>query len=126
MSRDENEGMKHDEGKQKWPAMPLVVLEPLADVFAAGVEKYKKFNCLKPFTNADERFWNSTMRHLVACQIDPLAIDQETGCYHAAQACFGMLMRIYNARPQAEMEIESSEPMTFKWGKVEDAKGENR
>lgn len=33
-------GMKYDDGKQKWYAMPLEVLEPLADVFAAGEKKF--------------------------------------------------------------------------------------
>jgi len=123
MSRDENEGMKQDEGKQEWFAMPLVVLEPLANVFAAGIKKgYPRFNCLHPFTNADERFWNSTMRHLVACQLDPLAIDPETGCYHAAQACFGMLMRIRNAEMQSNGAGES-DPLVFAWQKVEDGTG---
>jgi len=117
-------GMKHDEGKQAWHALPLVILEPLADVMDAGARKYEKFNCLQPFTNADERFWNSTMRHLVACQINPLAIDPETGCYHAAEACFGMLMRIYNAaRPTDSAEAGNPEPMTFEWKKVEGGTG---
>jgi hypothetical protein len=90
-------GQKHDKGKQKWHALPLVILRPLADVMEAGARKYEKFNCLEPFDNYDERFWDATMRHLDACQLDPLAVDEETGCYHAAQACFGLLMRIYNA-----------------------------
>lgn len=91
------EGMKFDSGKQQWYAMPLVVLKPLSDVFTAGEKKYATFNCLQPFTDPNRRFWNATMRHLEACQIDPLAKDEETGCYHAAQACFNLLMRIYNA-----------------------------
>lgn len=95
---EEEKGMKSDEGKQQWYAMPLVVLRPLADVFVAGEKKYKIFNCLKPFDDSDRRFWDATMRHLEACQIDPLSRDEETGCYHGAQACFSILMRIYNAK----------------------------
>jgi hypothetical protein len=91
-------GPKYDEGKQPWYAMPLVHLEPLADVFAAGEKKYYLFSNLLPFEDSNRRFWDSTMRHLEACQIDPLAIDPETGCYHAAEACFGMLLRLSNAR----------------------------
>lgn len=83
--------------------MPLSILEPLADVFRAGEFKYTTFNCLKPFDDPDRRFWDAAMRHLEACQIDPLAIDEEIygkygfKVYHAAQVCFNMLMRIYNA-----------------------------
>jgi len=101
---DEKKGIKFDSGKQQWFAMPLVVLAPLADVFTAGSVKYKLFNCLLPFDNSDQRFWDSTMRHMTACQIDPLAIDVETGCYHGAQAAFGMLLRIYNAKRVREIE----------------------
>jgi hypothetical protein len=38
------------------------------------------------------------MRHAEACQVDPLAIDEETGCYHGAQIAFNALLRIFNAR----------------------------
>jgi hypothetical protein len=91
-------GLKHDQGKQPWYAMPLTVLKPLADVFRAGEVKYKTFNCLNPFNDSDRRFWDATMRHLEACQIDPLAIDEETGCYHGAQAAFNILLRVHNAK----------------------------
>jgi len=91
-------GMKKDDGKQKWHALPLVLLEPLADVMEAGVKKYAKFNCLQPFEEPDERFYNGVMRHLEGCQLDPLAIDEETGCYHAAQIAFNTLMRLYHCK----------------------------
>ena len=93
-------GIKLDEGKQSWYAMPLVVLKPLADVFNAGEKKYETFNCLKPFVDPDRRFYNAAMRHLEACQLDPLAKDEETGCYHAAQAAFNLLLRVHNALPK--------------------------
>lgn len=95
-----NQGAKYDTGKQEWYAMPLEILEPLADVYAAGEKKYATFNCLKPFDQADRRFWNATMRHLKDCQIDPLSIDEETGCYHAAQAAFNILMRLHHCKKE--------------------------
>lgn len=90
-------GLKLDADKQHYYAMPLSLLKPLADVFRAGEKKYATFNCLKPFEESDRRFWDATMRHLEQCQINPLARDEETGCYHAAQVCFNMLLRIKNA-----------------------------
>lgn len=90
------EGLKYDKGKQHWYAMPLSVLKPLASVFAAGEKKYATFNCLKPFENSDRRFWDATMRHLEEFQMDPHAIDPETGCYHGAEAAFNILMRIHH------------------------------
>ena len=93
-------GLKFDIGKQPWKAMPLVVLEPLADVFEAGRRKYAEYNCLNPFDDSDRRFFDGQMRHTVECQLDPLAIDTETGCYHAAQVAFNTLMRLYHARKE--------------------------
>jgi hypothetical protein len=90
-------GWKQDEGKQGWYPLPLVILKPLADVTIAGEKKYETFNLLNPFEDSDRRFWDATMRHLESCQIDALAKDDETGCYHAAQAAFNMLLRLHNA-----------------------------
>ena len=97
------EGSKRDEGKQEYYAMPLVILKPLADVFHAGAQKYEAFNCLNRFADPDRRFWNAAMRHMEACQLDPLAIDQEIKeeygleVYHSAQVAFAMLLRVRNA-----------------------------
>lgn len=90
-------GLKQDTGKQGWYPLPLTILKPLADVFIAGEKKYEIFNCLQPFDDSNRRFWDAAMRHLEACQLDPLAIDEETGCYHAAQVAFNTLLRLHNA-----------------------------
>ena len=100
------EGMKLDNGKQPYFAMPLEVLMPLADVFAAGEKKYATFNCLKPFREPNRRFYDGMMRHIEQCQLDPLAIDEETGCYHAAQVAFNTLMRLYHAKKEASLQEE--------------------
>jgi hypothetical protein len=99
-------GRKDDNGKQGWYPMPLVILTPLADVFLVGEKKYATFNCLNPFDDYDRRFWDATMRHLEACQLDPLARDEETGCYHAAQVAFNILLRLHNARKEKENNQE--------------------
>ena len=96
-SNSDDTGLKLDQGKRQWYAMPLEVLELLADVFAAGEKKYATFNCLNPFENGDRRFYDATMRHLTECQRDPLAVDPETGCYHGMQAAWNMIMRTYHA-----------------------------
>jgi hypothetical protein len=38
------------------------------------------------------------MRHAVESQFDPLADDDETGCFHEAHAAWNHLMRLYHAR----------------------------
>lgn len=91
-------GKKYDSGKLDWHSMPLSLLKPLVSVFEAGIKKgYGRHNCLLPFDNSDERFFSAAMRHMEACQLDPLAIDEETGVYHGAQVAFNMLLRIKNA-----------------------------
>jgi len=97
----EEEGLKFDAGKQPWYAMPLEILEPLADVYAAGEKKYETFNCLKPFKSSSRRFFDGMMRHNRASQLDPLAKDPETGCYHLAQIAFNALMRLHHALREA-------------------------
>lgn len=89
--------VKLDGGKLDWHSFPLVVLEPLIQVAAAGCDKYARFNCLKPFEDGDVRLFSAALRHASACQLDPLAIDPENGCYHGAAAAWNMLMRTYHA-----------------------------
>jgi hypothetical protein len=103
------EGLKFDNDKQGWFPLPLVILKPLADVFLAGERKYSTFNCLQLFKEPDRRFWDATMRHLEACQLNPLAKDKETGCYHAAQAAFSILMRLYHYRKEQLLTNEKRE-----------------
>lgn len=88
-------GKKHDEGKLDWHALPLELVELLVPVAVAGAKKYGRGNILEPFDEADRRFYSATMRHVRACQHNPLAVDEETGCYHAAQAAYDLLARVY-------------------------------
>jgi len=93
------EGLKNDTGKQLWYRMPLVVLEPLADVYCIAGTKYPPFNCLLPFKDGDVRLYDAQMRHTALSQINPLAINEEDGgVYHLGQVAFSALTRLYNAR----------------------------
>lgn len=92
-----SEGLKFDNDKLDWHSFPLETLEGLIRVAMAGCSKYKRFNCLNQFENGDQRFFSAAMRHAVACQIDPLAIDEETGCYHGYQSAWNLIMRTYHA-----------------------------
>jgi hypothetical protein len=99
----DDEGLKFDIGKKSFHAMPLNVLEGLADVFNAGVSKgYPKFNCLKPFDNSNVRFYDAAMRHIIASQIDPLAVDEETGCRHGYMAAWNLIFRTYHAEQESK------------------------
>ena len=104
------EGIKHDLGKQDWYALPLEILQPLADVYHAGEHKYQTFNCLKPFKDWKRRFWNGMMRHAEKCQQDPLAIDEDllktygVKVYHQAQIAFNALHRLHSALQEEKLK----------------------
>ena len=110
-----DEGLKFDDGKQQWFAMPLEILEPLATLFYAGELKYGTFNCLQPFKKHSSRFYNAMMRHIKASQIDPFAIDQEIKeqygieVYHLAQVAFNALMRLYHCKKEKDERAEKKE-----------------
>ena len=95
-------GKKEDAGKHRWYAMPLCVLNDLADTFNHGAEEYGLFNCLQEFEEPKQRWWNALMRHLEECPIDPLAKDETSGCYHAACVAFNALMYLYHRKRGAE------------------------
>jgi hypothetical protein len=38
------------------------------------------------------------MRHSAKSQLDPLAVDPETGCLEGAEAAWNHLLRVYHAR----------------------------
>jgi hypothetical protein len=95
-------GRKDDNGKPQYYAMPLEVLERLATVFVFGETKYETFNCLNDFKNGDRRLFDATMRHLKECQVDPTAIDKESGCLHGYQAAFSILMRTFHAEKRSQ------------------------
>ena len=101
-----DKGLKYDQGKQGWYPLPLVLLKPLADVCVAGEFKYETFNSLKPFDDYSRRLYDSQMRHVEASQVDPLAIDLETGCYHQAQVAFSALVRLHNALRERDENIQ--------------------
>jgi len=110
-----SKGAKFDEGKQDWFLLPLELIEPLAEVMLIGEKKgYGNFSCLDEFSDPSRRFYSSGMRHKLAAQKDPLAINKEYDkdgnyigeCYHLACEAFSALMRLYHARKEAEKEGE--------------------
>ena len=100
-----SEGKKDDTGKPDWHALPLRLIKPMVAVAEAGVVKYGRFNILKKFDKHEERFFSAMMRHAEECQIDPLAIDEEDGCYHLAKVAFNALAELNQALMANEQAI---------------------
>ena len=97
-----DKALKYDSGKIDWHAFPLICLEGLIKVAMAGCNKYERFNCLKPFDEGEQRLFSAALRHSVACQMDALAVDDETGCFHGYQSAWNMVMRTWHAEQEAK------------------------
>ena len=85
--------------KQRWFAMHLGLIQPLVDVFVVNKDsgRYPEFSHMGKFENGREELFDSMMRHVAASQVDPLAKDETTGCYHLAAVAANALMRLYDA-----------------------------
>jgi len=89
-------GLKHDVGKLQWSLMPFGALQEVVKVLEFGSKKYAPNNW-KYVDNAEERYWNAAMRHLIAYKTES-ATDSETGLSHLAHAtcCLLFLQHLNN------------------------------
>lgn len=82
-----NQAVKKDNGKPQLNLVPLEILEPLARVREFAVKKYGKDGIEAWREISDDRLLAALLRHTVAYQKDPNALDQESGLpaiYHVA------------------------------------------
>jgi len=82
-------GLKYDSGKLNWSLMPFGALQEVVKVLEFGSKKYAPNNW-QYVDNADERYWNAAMRHLIAYKTES-ETDSETGLSHLAHAICCML-----------------------------------
>lgn len=83
----EHQAVKKDNGKPQLNLVPLEILEPLARVREFAVKKYGKDGIEAWREISDDRLLAALLRHTVAYQKDPNALDQESGLpaiYHVA------------------------------------------
>lgn len=89
------EGIKYDKGKPRVAEMVKdfgpSILE-VAKVWAFGADKYEKSNW-KLVDNAEDRYTNALLRHLIAEEDNP--IDFESGLLHATHVAWNALARLY-------------------------------
>ena len=89
------EGIKYDKGKPRVAEMVKdfgpSILE-VAKVWAFGADKYEKSNW-KLVDNAEDRYTNALLRHLIAEEDNP--IDPESGLLHAVHVAWNALARLY-------------------------------
>lgn len=83
----EHQAVKKDNDKPQLNLVPLEILEPLARVREFAVKKYGKDGIEAWREISDDRLLAALLRHTVAYQKDPNALDQESGLpaiYHVA------------------------------------------
>jgi len=82
--KPETVGKKYDNDKLRWSLLPLGALQDVVKVLEFGAKKYAPDNW-KYVDQAEERYWNAAMRHIVAYKLESPA-DSETGLSHLAHA----------------------------------------
>lgn len=84
-------GNKYDSEKMRFSLIPLAELQDVNKVLEFGAKKYGADNW-KKVDNAQERYFNAAMRHILAWQSGEL-LDDESGLPHLAHAqCCLMFM----------------------------------
>jgi hypothetical protein len=89
-------GVKYDSEKLRYSLVPLDALQEVVKVLEFGAKKYAPDNW-KHVDNAEARYWDAAMRHIVAYKLEDNA-DSETGLSHLAHAicCLMFLMNFDN------------------------------
>ena len=89
--KDTRLGSKHDSDKMRFSLIPQQPLKDVNSVLEFGAKKYGDNNWME-VDNAQERYFNAAMRHILAWQSGEL-LDDESGLPHLAHAqCCLMFM----------------------------------
>jgi hypothetical protein len=86
-------GIKFDSEKPKWNLLPLKEVESVVEVLTFGAKKYKANNW-QHVENAQERYFDAMMRHIVDWQSDE-KFDPETKKNHLAHAVCNALFLLW-------------------------------
>lgn len=84
---------KFDQGKRRWNLFPFGSAEEIVKILEFGAEKYSA-NSWQELPNAEERYFEACMRHMVAIQKGE-DVDQESGMPHLAHAGCNILFLLH-------------------------------
>jgi len=93
-----NEGLKQDQGKDRWDLLPYSAVEQVVKVLSFGANKYGDENW-KKVENLDQRYFAASMRHEMKYKhsVDrDDANDDESGLHHLAHKICCDLFRLEN------------------------------
>lgn len=93
-----NFGMKFDGDKLDWSLMPFEQLEDVVKVLMIGAKKYQRDNW-KFVDDAERRYFNAAMRHIIAYQ-NGQYYDDETKQPHLAHAICCLLFLLYKSKEE--------------------------
>mgnify|MGYP003661557644 CR=1 FL=1 len=95
------ENSKKDLGKRLWHLLPFDALRPVVDVFKHGADKYEPDNWKKQGVGTPKRYFDATMRHILAWA-DGEKDDPESGHSHLAHAICCLLIILWHERNNSE------------------------
>lgn len=89
-------GVKFDKDKPKWNLLPWSEVEDVVKVLTFGAKKYAPDNW-KFVDDANNRYMDAAMRHLVAVQTTE-SHDDESGESHIAHAICCLLFMLWHSK----------------------------
>jgi len=89
-------GVKYDKDKPKWNLLPWSEVEDVVKVLTFGAKKYAPDNW-KFVDDANNRYMDAAMRHLVAVQTTE-SHDDESGESHIAHAICCLLFMLWHSK----------------------------
>lgn len=96
----EDEGVKADDGKDRWDLLPVLALSSVVDVLSFGAKKYGDRNWEKGMGYS--RLYGALLRHAVAWW-NGQTFDKETGHHHLAHAaCCCLFLIEYHYRQKGK------------------------
>lgn len=116
----EHQAVKKDNGKPQLNLVPLEILEPLARVREFAVKKYGKDGIEAWREISDDRLLAALLRHTVAYQKDPKALDAESGLpaiYHVAINAAFLAIKTAERDLMADVVAETK---NFVFGEIND------
>jgi hypothetical protein len=87
-------GVKYDSDKPRWNLLPWAEVEDVVKVLTFGAKKYAPDNW-KFVDDANNRYMDAAMRHLVAAQTTE-SHDDESGEHHIAHAICCLLFMLWH------------------------------
>jgi len=92
-AEEPKDGIKFDNGKDRWDLLPLAPVRYIVKVLAFGAKKYD-VDSWKNIKDAENRYYAAAMRHIVAWRTGE-KIDPESRLPHLAHAATNLIFLLW-------------------------------